>query len=256
MQRVGLLETSGARVRIAGLRGLLSCGRLGASIALAAACAVSGAAAASTTTVASGTLFRVTLKATLTKDWSYVDEGELDGCPLKTQVQGRRVVTLRSTKPTLVRVRFAGGRAVYSPAWVRSLLVLASQSGVVATNRALPPSCVAREARRSTCAPLRRASRGAAVRFFRSRRNEVSFARSPEYAAFPATCPLQTASVRAERPSLDLAEGEISEAELRDPRIGFQTVTGSAIETTDFEGDGDGKVVVRVSWALRFERTS
>jgi hypothetical protein len=77
-------------------------------------------------------------------------------------------VTLRSARPTLVRVRFVGGRT----------------------------------------------SPGAAVRFFRSRRNEISFARTQEFATFPATCPPQTASVKDERPSLDLAEGEILEADL------------------------------------------
>ena len=192
----------------------------------------------------------------MTKDWSYVDEGELDGCLLTTQVQGRRVVTLSSARPTLVRVRFVGGRAVYSPARIRSIFVQASQSGVVATDRRLPPSCAVREVRRTNCARLRRATGGAAVRFFRSRRNEISFARTRELVTFPATCPLQTASVRDERPSLDYAEGEISEAELRDPRTRFQTATGTAVETTDFEGDGDGKVVVRVSWELRFTRAS
>lgn len=190
----------------------------------------------------------------MTKDWSYVDEGESDGCPIKTQVQGRRAVTVRSAKPTLVRVRFAGGRAVYSPAWIRNLLVLGSQSGAMTSDRRLPPTCAVREVRRSNCQKLRLASRGAAARFLRSRRNEISFAQTREFATFPATCPQQTASVRAERPSLDLAEGEISEAELRDPRIRFQAATGTAVETTDFEGDGDGKVVVRVTWELRFTR--
>lgn len=217
---------------------------------------VSGAAAASTRTVATGTVFRVTLKATMTKDWSYVDEAELDGCPITTRVQGRRVVTLRSSRPTPVRVTFVGARAVYSPAYVRFLLVQASQSGVVSTDRALPPTCTMHEARRTNCPRLRLSSRDAAVRFFRSRRNEISFARTREFATFPTTCPLQTASVRAERLSLDLVEGgEISEAEFRDPRIRFQTVTGSAVETTDFEGDGDGKVVVRVNWQLTFVRS-
>jgi hypothetical protein len=217
---------------------------------------VSGAAAASTRTVATGTVFRVTLKATMTKDWSYVDEGELDGCPITTRVQGRRVVTLRSSRPTAVRVTFVGARAVYSPAYVRFLLVQASQSGVVSTDRALPPTCTMREARRTNCPRLRLSSRDAAVRFFRSRRNEISFARTREFATFPTTCPLQTASVRAERLSLDLVEGgDISEAEFRDPRIRFQTATGSAVETTDFEGDGDGKVVVRVNWQLTFVRS-
>jgi hypothetical protein len=223
-------------------------------IALASACVVSGAAAASTRTVANGTVFRVTLKATLTKDWSYVDEGELDGCPITTHVQGRRVVTLRSSRPTPVRITFVGGRAAYSRGYVRFILVQASQSGVVTTNRALPPTCTVREARRVNCTRLRLSSRDAAVRFFRSRRNEISFARTREFATFPTTCPLQTASVRAERPSLDLTEGDISEAEFRDPKFRFQTATGSAVETTDFEGDGDGKVVVRVSWQLMFVR--
>jgi hypothetical protein len=215
---------------------------------------VSGAAAASSRTVATGAVFRVTLKATMTKDWSYVDEGELDGCPITTRVQGRRVVTLRSSRPTPVRVTFVAGRAVYSPAYVRFILVQASQSGVVRTDRALPPTCTMREARRVNCPHLRLSSRNAAVRFFRSRRNEISFTRTRDFATFPTTCPLQTASVRAERPSLDLAEGDISEAEFRDPRIRFQTATGSGVETTDFEGDGDGKVVVRVNWQLTFVR--
>ena len=190
----------------------------------------------------------------MTKDWSYVAEDELDGCPITTRVQGRRVVTLRSTKPTLVKVMFAGGRAVYSPPYVRSLLVQASQSGVVSSERTLPPDCTVREDRRTNCPRRRLSSRDAAVRFLRSWRNEISFARSRDFATFSTTCPQQTASVRAERPSLDMAEGEISEAELRNSRIRFQTATGTAVETTDFEGDGDGKVVVRVNWELRFER--
>jgi hypothetical protein len=223
-------------------------------IALALACAASGAVAAPTRTVATGTVFRVTLKAIMIKDWNYVAEDELDGCPIRTRVQGRRVVTLRSMKPTLVKVTFAGGRAVYSPPYVRSLLVLASQSGVVSSDRTLPPSCAVSEVRRANCAPLRLSARDAAVRFLRIGRNELSFARTRELATFPTACPQQTASVRAERPSLDLAEGDISEADLRNPRVRFQTATGTAVETTDFGGDGDGNVVVRVSWELTFTR--
>jgi hypothetical protein len=199
-------------------------------------------------------VFRVALKATMTKDWSYVARDELGGCSITTRVQGRRVVTLRSTKPTPVKVTFAGGRAVYSAPYVRSLLVLASQSGVVSYERTLPPSCAVREARRSNCARPRLSSRNAAVRFRRSGRNEISFARTREFATFPTACPQQTAFVRAERPSLDSAEGEISEAELGNPRSRFQTATGTAVETTDFGGDGDGKMVVRVSWELTFTR--
>ncbi|HET7855158.1 MAG TPA: hypothetical protein VFL41_01760 [Gaiellaceae bacterium] len=164
------------------------------------------------------------------------------------------MLTLRSSRPTPVRVSFAGGRAVYSPGYVRFVAVQASQSGVVTTDVAEPPSCAVRSVRSTTCRRLRRAAGGAGLRFFHSRRNEISFSRTREFVTFPMTCPLQTASVQAERPSLDLAEGEIGEAGLSDPRIESQTATARAVETTDFEGDGDGKVVVRVSWQLTFKR--
>jgi hypothetical protein len=223
------------------------------AVAVACACACAGAAAGSTGDASAGAVFRVTLNATMTKDWSYVAESEQNGCPATTRVQGRHVVTLRSARRTLVRITFAGGRAVYSPAYVRFVGAQASQSGVVTRTQGQPPSCV-HSVQRTTCDRLRRAMGGVALRFFRSRRNEISFTRTREFAIFPRTCPQQTASVRAERPSLDFAEGEIAEAEFRDPRIKFQTATGTAVETTDFEGDGDGKVVVRVRWQLRFER--
>ncbi len=154
-----------------------------------------------------------------------------------------------------MRVTFAGGRAVYSPAYVRFVAVQASQTGSVTTDAAQPPACTVRSVRHTACPRLRRAAGGAALRFFRSRRNEIAFTRTRELVAFPMTCPLQTAPVRAERPSLDLAEGEIVEADLRNPRIRSQTATASAVETTDFDDDGAGKVVVRIAWQLRFERS-
>jgi hypothetical protein len=236
------------------LRRILPRKRYAAPTALAFACAFSGAAAGSTRDASAGTVFRVTLKATMTKDWSYVAEDEQNGCPATTRVQGRRVFTLRSSRPTPVRVTFSRGRAVYSPAYVRLVGVQASQSGSVTTDVAQPPSCAVRSVRRTTCPRLRRTAGGFALRFLRSRRNEISFTRTRTLTLFPTTCPLETASVRAERPSLDLAEGEISEDGLRDRGIRSQTATGSAVETTDFEGDGDGKVVVRVAWQLTFAR--
>jgi hypothetical protein len=240
------------------LRGILTCSRYGVLAALVSVCVFSGVAVAATRGEPAGTTFRVTLKATLTKDWNYVLEGEKNGCPSRAHVQGRRVVTLRSTRPTRVAVNFVGRRARYSPAVVRFIGATAAQTGAVRTDEGQPPSCVLRSVRQDCLRP-RRSLAGQAVRFFRSRRNEISFARTRDFAAtFPTTCPPQTPPVRAERPDLNMAEGEISEAAFRDARIRSQTAFGRAVETTDFEGEGegDGKVVVRVSWELTFTRAS
>jgi hypothetical protein len=238
------------------LRGILACSRYGVLVALVSLCVFSGVAVAATRGESAGTTFRVTLKATLTKDWNYVLEGEKNGCPSRTHVQGRRVVTLRSTRPTFVAVTFVGRRARYSPAVVRFIGGTAAQTGAVRTEEGQPPSCVLRSVRQDCLRP-RRLLAGQAVRFFRSRKNEISFARTRDFAAtFPTACPPQTAPVRAERPDLNMAEGEILESAFRDTRIRSQTASARAVETTDFEGDGDGdgKVVVRVSWELTFAR--
>jgi hypothetical protein len=95
--------------------------------------------------------------------------------------------------------------------------------------------------------------RGAGYRFFRSARDELSFraARLPELSA---TCPRESATVRAIRPSLQEAEGELSEAALANPRISSQTASGSAELETDLEGAETGSVVERVHWELTFTR--
>jgi hypothetical protein len=60
--------------------------------------------------------------------------------------------------------------------------------------------------------------------------------------------------VRAIRPSLQDAQGEISEATFADARFPAQTATGTAEITTDLEGTETGRVVERVSWSLTFTR--
>jgi hypothetical protein len=100
---------------------------------------------------------------------------------------------------------------------------------------------------------MSRAVSGASFKFFRSARNELSFhaARLPE---FSPGCLREPSSVRAIRPSLQLAQGELSEAALANARIPSQTAIGSAEVETDLEGQTTGSVVERVSWELTFTR--
>jgi hypothetical protein len=194
--------------------------------------------------------FRVTLDATVTKDWNSVTESNENGCPTSRRSVGRRTVTLRSAKPTTVLVTLGNGRVLYSPSVVRYVRAELSQSGSRTTTVQAP--CQTRMTH-SRCAHAQRALSGARFGFFRSARDELSFhpARLPE---FPMACPPESSGVRAIRPGLQEAQGELSEAALMDPRIPAQTAVGSAEVTTDLEGQETGRVVEHVRWGLTFTR--
>jgi hypothetical protein len=92
---------------------------------------------------------------------------------------------------------------------------------------------------------------GGTFRFFRSARNEISF-RSAKLPTAGTSCPRESAAVRAIRPGLRHAAGEIAEVDLAGARS--QTAFASAELTTELEGTETGHVVERISWSLTFSR--
>jgi hypothetical protein len=194
--------------------------------------------------------FQVTLQATVTKSWNALRESTQNGCPTSERSVGRRTVKLRSTRPTTVVVTLSQGRISYSPAVVRHVRAEVNQSGTSTTSTRAP--CKPRVAH-SRCPHKQRIVSGASYGFFRSAPNEISFraARLPE---FSIACPREFSGVRAIRPGLQDAEGELSESALMDPRVPGQTALGSAESETDLEGKETGRVIERVSWELTFIR--
>ncbi len=194
--------------------------------------------------------YRVTLNATVTKDWNTVAESTQNGCPTSVRSVGRRTVTLRSVHPTTVIVTLSSGRVSYSPAVVRFVRAGLSQSGSTTTSVEAP--CTKRMTR-SRCTRERRELGGASFGFFRSAPNEISFrkAQLPELAG---ACPRESAGVRGIRPGRDEAQGEISESALMNPRTPTQTAIATAEIETDLEGQEAGRVVEHVRWALTFTR--
>jgi hypothetical protein len=89
------------------------------------------------------------------------------------------------------------------------------------------------------------------LRFFRSRRNEITF-RPATLPRAGTACPGESAAVRAFRPGLRDAAGQISEGALA--RGAAQTAFASASATTDLEGAETGRVVEGVRWTLTFKR--
>jgi hypothetical protein len=228
--------------------------RLLAFLALVFVCALAGATSGFAQNEASQGVFAVTLQAQLTKTWNHVTTREEGDCATETHVRGSRSVILRSARPTPTTVTFENGRARYSPGLVRFLSGSAAQTGAVTTVERGGAAC-RHSTRRSSCARPRRALANEVARFFRRGKDRLAFARTRDFTAgLSPACPPQAQAVRAEGVSLHLAGGEISERGLFNRRYPAQTGFGSIEETTDFEGDANGKVVVRVSWRLTFKR--
>jgi hypothetical protein len=201
---------------------------------------------------ASRARLNVTLNAQVTKTWDYVTTRQEGECTVTTHVKGSRVVTFRSARPTIVTATSSGGPVRFTPTVVRSVTARARQGGSVTTvERGL--GCNRNS--HTDCVKQQRTLVNQKLTFFRSRRNEISFRQTRIFAGgFPTTCPPEAPEVRVERPGIHQAEGELSERDLFNPGIRFQTATASSVETTELEGDPDGKVVARFSWSLTFRR--
>src|SRR5207245_3368067 len=139
-----------------------------------------------------------------------------------TRSQGRDSVTLRSSRPTTVVVTFRGGRAIYSPRAVRRLELAIDHRGTRTVTTEAP--CRQRSVH-TRCARKQHTIRGGTAKFVRSGKNELTF--SPAALPFAASsCPGETPQVRAIRPDLHAAQGEISASALVRPRA-TQTALGS-----------------------------
>ena len=192
--------------------------------------------------------FDVTLRATVTKTWNTAVESDEDGCTVVRRSTGRRVVTLRSARPTRIVVALRSAKAVFSPSAVRFVTARVTQSGENSTRKEAP--CGSGTVRRP-CRPVTRRVGGRSFGFFRSGRNELSF-RTATLPGSGASCPNESPAVRAFRPGLRRAEGEISELQLA--RGASQAAFGSADVATELEGAETGPVVERVQWKLTFTR--
>lgn len=221
-------------------------------ITFACASALACAQAVEADPDASSARFNVTLTAQIAKSWDYVTTHVEGECTFTRRVVGSRVVTLRSSRPTIVSATSSAGRVRFRPAVVRFVTARATQSGSVTTTER-SPGCGGR--RRTVCPKTRRTLANQTLAFFRSGRDEISFRRTSDFGSgLPTNCPPEAAEVRVERPGLHLAQGELSEEDLFNRGVRFQTAVGSSQETSALSGDPAGKVVARASWSLTFRR--
>lgn len=213
-----------------------------------------GAAGAATPQTAA---FRVTLTATLTKDWTHTRTVEAE-CEEVTTHTGRWRLTLASRRPSAIAITrpdSAGRPLRLLPATVRALAGQATQTGS-RRFEVRGPRCT-REIQRTPCAAQRRSFRGGTARLTSPARGRARFAPlrgASAVRSFRRTCPEEPPEIRALRTDLRLAEAPLSAADVFDRDVPRFFISGNSRQVTTIEGPYDGRVVERVRWTLTFTR--
>jgi hypothetical protein len=200
-------------------------------------------------------VFRVSLTATLTKDWTLTRvEPEVD-CTKTTDWVGRWQTRLSTRRPGRVTaVAAGGGRVRFTGAILRAIAGTANQSGtMVVTTRGVPPCN--RLARSVRCDEQRRSFRGAFVSFASPRRGAIRLGAlrgAGAIRAFNSVCePVDARSIRTDLPS---ATGSFAAADVFARGVRRWTVRGAGDGATTIEDGLQGRVAERVRWTLTFTR--
>jgi hypothetical protein len=203
-------------------------------------------------------VFRVTLTATLTKQWTYVrDESEGD-CMRTTRGVGRWQAKLSTRRGGLVRVVAAGGGRVRFSGAVRGLAGTATRSGSMTTSAEGPPPCE-RVSRQTRCGLQRKKFRGGLTSVGNPRKGVLQLGRlrrAEAIRSFGSTCLQEPSDIRTIRTDLPLATGPLDARDFFDSNVPRSFVSGDAEQVTTIESEVDGRVTERVRWKVNFARVS
>ena len=201
--------------------------------------------------------FRVTLTATLTKDWTATRTVSTE-CDEVTTNAGQWKLTLATRSPSRLVILGASARGRplrISPEGVRSIAGTATQAGSIRLETS-GPHCI-RSVKRTDCARQRRSFRGATARLTSPARGTARFARMQGASAaysFRGSCPAEPADISAIRTDLRVADAPLSAADAFDRDVPRFFISGNIEQVTTIEGEYDGRVVERVRWKLTFTR--
>jgi hypothetical protein len=201
--------------------------------------------------------FRVTLTATLTKDWTATRTVTAE-CEEVTTNAGQWKLTLATRRPSRMVIvgPSARGRPLrISPAVVGSIAGTATQAGSIRLETR-GPRCT-RSIKRTDCDSQRRSFRRATARLTSPSRGTARFARLQGASAarsFSGNCPEEPAEISSIRTDLSLADAPLSAADAFARDVPRFFISGNTEQVTTIEGDYDGRVTERVRWKLTFTR--
>jgi hypothetical protein len=202
---------------------------------------------------ASSARFLVTLRATVTKKWSYATSTTSAGCTTKTQGSGTRTITLRADE-AIVNGRWAGGNAR-----ARFLNPVRGVSGSVThvgekTTKLSGNGCTT-EGRHYSCARKYRTLENRTSQLVSVRAHRLGFRRMRGVVPddFFNSCPGEPAAIRAVAGNLDLADVKFPERDLFAHATAALTLRATAdVTTTNLPASG--RVLQRARWTVVFRR--
>lgn len=203
-------------------------------------------------------VFRATLTATLTKQWTFTATADDGDCVRTTRGSGRWQATLEAGRPARIRVTsLSGGRMRFSGT-LAALGGSALRSGSSTTVESGEPPCE-RSTRMTRCSPQRRRVANASTTLRNPRRGIAQLGALRGVAAartFPSECGVEPADIRAMGTDLPLANAPISAADVFDRNVPGFYVRGDTDQVTTLQGDVEGRVTERVRWTVTFTRVS
>lgn len=216
--------------------------------------AAGGAAHAATPRQA---VFKVTLTATLTKDWTSTQVDDETDCTRTTRGVGHWLAKLSTRSVGRIRAIDAGAGRVRFSGTIKALAGSATQSGSVTTLAGGPPPCD-RMSRSVRCGSERRSFRGASTVVRNPRRGILQLAglRGAASIRFRSACLNEPTDIRAVRTDLPLATGPLDAKDVFARNIPRFFITGDTEQVTTLEGEVDGRITERVRWKLVFTRLS
>jgi hypothetical protein len=199
--------------------------------------------------------FKVTLTATLTKDWTSTEVDDTSDCTRTTRGVGHWAAKFSSRSAVKIRAVDAGRGRVRFSGNVTALAGLATQSGSVTTLAGGPPPCD-HQSRTVRCDSERRSFRGGwtAVRSPRRGILQLAGVRGAEPIRFNSVCLDAPADISAIRTDLPLATGPLDAKDVFAGNVPRFFITGDTEQVTTIEGEVDGRVTERVRWKLVFTR--
>jgi hypothetical protein len=217
---------------------------------VAAVTALQAAAAAETSTVR----LLVTVRASVTKQWTYTRVTRSDGCTSTVKGGGTRAIAIRSSDASIMTASWprTSARVTFS-APVRLLAGTVNQSGTKTTR--IGGSGCDTGTHKITCLRVRRSFRNQTVQLVSRRAHRLGFRRMTGLVsdAFFNRCPGEPSAVRALSGGIELADATFSERDLFDRTTAGVTLQGSADVTTKLL-KSPGNVIQRVRWTLTLRR--
>jgi hypothetical protein len=203
-------------------------------------------------------VFRATLTATLTKEWTFTTSSENGDCIRTMRGAGRWQTTLKAARPARIRATALSGDRVRFSGTLAALDGSSLRSGSTTTVESGDPPCD-RSTRAVRCAPQRRAVSNASSSVRNPRRGVAQLAGLRGLAAarvFPSQCGVEPDDIRAIRTDLPLATAPIDRRDVFDPQVRRFFLTGDTQQVTTLEGPLEGRVTERVRWRLVFTRAA